>query len=760
MSAAVEQEAQPTERAPAPERVPRPAWLAWFTAERVVNSLAPVVLLAMALAPLEKVYLDAGLFGAMAGGLLLGTAVAVVGAVRRWPTLTVLALAVPVFFLCGALAAPSTALGWVLPTPTTWRVMGQGVVTVWKQVLTIAPPLGTGGGLLLLPYLLSFVGALVAVTVSLRARHPSLSLIPPAVVLVICILFGTRLPVLAGVLGVVGVLVCVGWVARRAGRLELNRVLAVSIVLGIAAVGGTAVSTFVTPSHPRVVLRDLVEPPPDPHDYPSPLAGFRTYVDGLAAETLFTMIGLPAGTQRIRLATMDSYSGTVWDVTGGNGPGTGAFTRSGDRISVEVPDDAATVEVTVGRYSGVWVPNVGHTLDVDFTSQRREDLTDSMYYNTVTDTGLVTAGLRPGDAVTMVAQPPTPDVETAPTGLVIDDIPLPEPRNVPDVIGSLASQYSEGASAPYARVEAIASALSTRGFFSHGLVGEVPSRPGHGAARLVTMLDGDQIVGDSEQYAAAMALMVRALGMPARVVMGFEVPAGSDPGTAQVTGDDVPAWVEVPFEGRGWLPFFPTPKEDQIPQSEDPDPQDRPQPQVLQPPPPPQEPPDVPPQDRDEADVEDEDVSQDQGTPQWVVITAAVGLPLLVLASPFLVIAALKARRRKRRMRTGAPVQRIAGGWEELEDRAVDLGASRSAGHTRREKAGTLDERFLGARTLTLARRADAGVFAPEDPDDAEVQAYWSDVGATVTGLQQSVPRRQRIHARFSLRSLRKKMGQ
>lgn len=742
---------------------PAGSLLRWFTRERVVAIAVPVALIVIAMAPLHEVYLTPAMWVTVGGGALLGSALATVGAQRRWPTLTVLAFALPTFFLFGALAAPTTALGGVLPTLTTWQLMGRGVVTVWKQVLTVAPPLGTTGAMLLLPYLLAFFGSLVAVTISLRAKRWSLSLLVPAVVGVVAILFGTRLAVAPGVLGVVAVAVAVVWVAWRAGRLEAHRVIAVPLVLGLVAVGGTATALLANPANPRVVLRDLIDPPPDPHDYSSPLASFRLYVDTLADESLFTATGLPDGTQRIRLATMDSYDGHVWGITASGAAGTGTFTRPGERLVTEVSDDAAHVEVSVEGYSGVWLPTIGASEDVDFSGSRSEALTDSFYFNRTTDTGLVAAMLREGDGYSLVAAP-EPDVvdgdeveaEESMLQVPASNIQMPEVTGVPDIVATLASEYTAGASGAYEQVSMIATALHNYGYFSHGLEGEAPSRPGHGAARLISLLDSDQMTGDAEQYAAAMALMVRSLGLPARVVMGFDVSeAASDGGTVTVTGSDVTAWVEVPFEGHGWLPFFPTPEEDQVPQVQNPEPQDRPEPQVIQPPDPPQEPPVVPPLDRGEAPSNQEQPDEDSTAEQILMYLLVGGIPLLVLISPFLVIAALKARRWRRRRRTGPPDARIAGGWAELSDRVLDLGVAPEPGSTRREAAATFDSRLVGVGTGVLAHRADAGVFAPEAVTQQEVDDYWADVATVVKDAGRRVPWRRRLRARFTLRSLR-----
>lgn len=66
--------------------------------------------------------------------------------------------------------------------------------------------------------------------------------------------------------------------------------------------------------------------------------------------------------------------------------------------------------------------------------------------------------------------------------------------------------------------------------------------------------------GYCQYFAGAMALMLRYLGIPARVAVGF---AGGtyDPNQHlwNVTDREAHAWVEVWFKGYGWVPFDPTP---------------------------------------------------------------------------------------------------------------------------------------------------------------------------------------------------------
>ena len=64
--------------------------------------------------------------------------------------------------------------------------------------------------------------------------------------------------------------------------------------------------------------------------------------------------------------------------------------------------------------------------------------------------------------------------------------------------------------------------------------------------------------GYCQHFAGAMAVMLRLLGVPARVAVGF-VPGHYRGGTWTVTDHDAHAWVEVWFRNYGWLPFDPTP---------------------------------------------------------------------------------------------------------------------------------------------------------------------------------------------------------
>jgi transglutaminase-like putative cysteine protease len=106
---------------------------------------------------------------------------------------------------------------------------------------------------------------------------------------------------------------------------------------------------------------------------------------------------------------------------------------------------------------------------------------------------------------------------------------------------------------PYAAAVALETWLrSTGGFTYSEQPGTTPGLP-----PLVGFVVGTK-TGYCQHFAGAMALMLRLLGIPARVAVGF-VPGRYHDDFWQVTDHDAHAWVEVWFRGFGWLPFDPTP---------------------------------------------------------------------------------------------------------------------------------------------------------------------------------------------------------
>jgi transglutaminase-like putative cysteine protease len=111
------------------------------------------------------------------------------------------------------------------------------------------------------------------------------------------------------------------------------------------------------------------------------------------------------------------------------------------------------------------------------------------------------------------------------------------------------------ASTPYAATVAVETWLRSAGGFAYD---ERPPQS-RSAPPLVDFVMRTKR-GYCQHYAGAMALMLRYLGIPARVAAGFANGRyDSKRGVWTVTDHEAHTWVEVWFERYGWLPFDPTP---------------------------------------------------------------------------------------------------------------------------------------------------------------------------------------------------------
>lgn len=752
-------------------------------------SLAAVMLLLVAAGATHgAVFGSFSGYVAVAGGIVVGTLVALAGARWRWNPLEVLLAAIISYLLAGGpLALPSTTGRWGVPTMTTLQGLVVGAVTSWKDLLTIAPPAASFVGPGIVPYLSGLLCSLVAVTIALRAgRRRGWALVPVAALGLIGILWGSQRAPLALPAAGLALVVAMVWMAhlQQRGRIAAGRgivgmpgsrrrartrlVAGVSGMLALAVAVAALLSPVIEPGGHRDVLRDHVRPPLDLSAYASPLTSFRYWVDNQKDSTLFTVEGLKEG-QRIRLATLDAYDGTVMRV--GTDASAEGFRRVGSTVTDEpLPGGASTtsLSVTIKDYSGYWMPGGGRMQSVAFSGDRATGLQESLYYSEPLESAITTQGLTRGDryTTTIMDTPTWTDAQLSDKALTT--LTMPETSNVPESAGTRLSEFIGDASTPAEKIRTMAQTFSSQGFFSDG--SDKLSLPSHSTARLTAFLDPKKpMIGDDEQYAVAMALMARQAGYPARVVLGF-YPETYSRGTQAITGTNAHAWVEVSFSSVGWVSFDPTPPRDQKPQTEVPRPKPNPRPQVLQPPVPPQDPADLTPQTN-----EDRDDDSDRPSPwlAWLLLAAKVGGVLAVIAAPFVIIVAAKAWRRRRRRRAASRTERITGSWNELIDYATDLRTGVPRATTRSEQALYLDSFVSGEPNpgLTfrprpasgsvggLAQLVDSTVFSGQDMADTVEASAWNSTDALSRALASRTSRYRRLVARFSVTSLRRPPG-
>ncbi|WP_100444637.1 transglutaminase family protein [Glycomyces xiaoerkulensis] len=212
---------------------------------------------------------------------------------------------------------------------------------------------------------------------------------------------------------------------------------------------------------------------------------------------------------------------------------------------------------------------------------------------------------------------------------------------------------------------------------------------------IVDFLENKQ--GFCQQYATAMAWMLRAADVPSRVVIGLT--RGTREGDEWVvSSDDYHAWVEVYFDGPGWVPFDPTPstgvsgsvpfdweeEPDPDTDSEDPDDAgatDRPDATDR-----PNEEPTLPGQE-DPGETDETAGADDRAgpgplgfDPAWLALALLVPLPF--------VPALWRAGMRRARLRPGRVT--ALGAWDETLDLAADYGVALNDSLTPKQTAAAL----------------------------------------------------------------------
>jgi transglutaminase-like putative cysteine protease len=201
-------------------------------------------------------------------------------------------------------------------------------------------------------------------------------------------------------------------------------------------------------------------------------------------------------------------------------------------------------------------------LPVAYPPQQIEVPGTSVRFNDDTGTATVDSNLDAGTTyrVTSIVQQPTPEQ------LAKEVFPPPAqdpryttlsglPTDVASGIHQIAEAWAAGATNDYERVLAIQDHLNDSSVFTYDQT--VPARDD--SYTLLNFLVQTRR-GFCQQFASAMAIMVRSLGFPSRVAVGFTPGTfDADTGTWRVTTKDAHSWVEVRFPTYGWLAFEPTP---------------------------------------------------------------------------------------------------------------------------------------------------------------------------------------------------------
>ncbi len=406
-----------------------------------------------------------------------------------------------------------------------------------------------------------------------------------------------------------------------------------------------------------------------------------------------------------RLLTLDTFDGTTWSASR-----TGEQVRNEPDLLVDVPglsSDVATEPTTttidVASMVAPWVP-------VPFPSVRVVGLSGRWLWDLdglTLSSRLSSASGQSYIAESVLVKPTRDQLIAAPSGYPEEVSRFLElPPEIPQIITDTANQVAGESTNGFDKAFALQQFLRSTDF-TYSIEAPVDDGyDGDGFDVIATFLEKKS--GYCVHYASAMAIMARALDIPARVSLGY-LPGDRLGGTGErrsyaVATDDLHSWPELYFSGIGWVPFEPTPGRGYVPDyavseatddaTASPDDLNSANRDPQQQAPAPQEP-----------GATTTSQAGESAPPVGVFLTLGL-VALAILGFPWL-SRTVRRRKRFRDIRSGRAGPLDA--WQELTETALDFGIDASTADTPRGFAARLTEsaRLAGADAIALERLLD-----------------------------------------------------
>ena len=654
----------------------------------------------------------------------------------------------------------TTALGF--PTRGTLSAMRVDLDRAWALYQDIVAPAPVETGFVVASCVAVWVIAYVADWAGFRLRIPFEATLPAGTLFLFTALLGAprgrgwATGLFAG--AIVGFLLlhrlaredrAALWVAdrREAGHRSL---LTVGVTLGtVAVVSGTVLGPLLPGADAPGVL--------DPRGLGaddgarvtiSPLVDIRSrLVEQSNVEVFNVRSPEPA---YWRLTSLDQFDGRIWSSSGSYGQALGTLA---DTTPTDLPAATLVQSFQIEALAAIWLPGAYEVRSID-----TDDV--MVLYEPRSSTLIVDRSSETSDELTYEVTSSSPRLTEADLrgtgGPVPEDIrasfaDLPAAFSLD--VRRLAQQITAQAATPYAAALALQAHLRS---FTYDLT--VPA--GHSGDALETFLFVTQR-GYCEQFAGAFAAMARAVGLPARVAVGFTQgerdPA--DPDVFRVRGEHAHAWPEVYLGGAGWVSFEPTPGRGQpfaegytgVPAAQA-GPAD-PTTATTTPLTADTTPTATLPDGSDARPRRDDELSTASspgsgGGASDALATRLITRPLqqvlpvlviLVLAYLTLLPLVLLLRRRLRRHRARTPLDRISLAWTEAAEAAALLGHRELRSDTIDERADRLASVVPGGREAAraLTHRVEIALYSAEGADELDAELA-EEASASIADLARS----------------------
>jgi len=438
----------------------------------------------------------------------------------------------------------------LFPTTETWDVGSADLSLVREQFrFAVAPVEYVGGWALLASVGTAFV-VFTGDTFAFRANARGEALVPGAVLFVVVAALGADVSRMGFALALVasGFLAAVLLRARAApqARTILGRARnPLSTVLPAAfAAGGLVVlaAWVIGPRLPGANDEPLVDTRNERGgvtEVISPLVDIRSRLVNRSATELFVVNAtVPA---YWRVTALPEFDGSTWrlpdrnleDVDGALQPARPGSTENRQEIVIQaltgplVPAAAEPVAASGQRLRWNAETSTLVKLDEQLATGDRLDIVSAMPVYTAQELQAATS-----------RQPPDP-------------IYLELPDNFPSSVAEQASLLTAGAPSPYD------AAIALQNWFRSEFEYSIDVPQGHGNSAIEAFLR--QRIGYCEQFAGTFAAMMRSLGIPSRVAVGYTQGLTQPDGSFSVLGRNSHAWPEVWFDQYGWVSFEPTP---------------------------------------------------------------------------------------------------------------------------------------------------------------------------------------------------------
>ena len=261
----------------------------------------------------------------------------------------------------------------------------------------------------------------------------------------------------------------------------------------------------------------------------------------------------------LRISVLDTFNGETWrpssreippeQQANGSIPPPPGLTSQVDRREVDF-------QISVGEsFSSAWLPTPYPVSSIDVPGDWRYD-TETLDFISAEE-GQTTAGID--YALTALEVRPSTeellDAGASPEAIYTPYTELPD--EFPESVTELTADLTDGLETGFEKAVRLQRWFREDGNFRYSL----RRAPGNGTEDLIAFLAAgpEGRVGYCEQFAGAMAVMGRTIGIPSRVAVGFLRPEEVSEDTYVFSAHDLHAWPEMYFDDIGWVRFEPTP---------------------------------------------------------------------------------------------------------------------------------------------------------------------------------------------------------